>query len=186
MNSNWALRNRLVGGLFALCAMVATGAQATVITFVATDIADTTPGQDLWSYTYSVSGVSFLSGEGFTLYFDPALYASLDLVPAAVNADWDVLTTQPDAINLPTFGLYDAMALLDAPSLADPFTVSFVWLGAGAPGSQAYDQYDAGFNAVASGTTVPGTPVPEPATPLLALAALGALAACRKRGGAKV
>ena len=40
------------------------------VTYVATNVADTTPRQDLWEYTYRVSLANFASGEGFTVNFD--------------------------------------------------------------------------------------------------------------------
>jgi hypothetical protein len=58
--------------------------------------------------------------------------------------------------------------------------VSFVWLGPGAPGPQAFDvrEPDPSFEVVESGTTV----LPEPAGISLGMGALAALAATRRTG----
>jgi len=172
MIRNSAARSRVASLAFVLSALFGADAQAIVISYEATDLVDVTLGEDLWSYTYRVTGAAFAGGEGFSIFFDPALYGSIEASPPAVNGDWDVLTTQPST-SLPAPGIYDALALIDGPSLADPFKVSFVWLGSGTPGAQSFDRYDAGFTTVASGTTTPT--VPEPGTLPLMLAALGVL-----------
>ncbi len=153
------------------------------ISYVATDLADVVIGEDLWRYDYFVSGFAFSTEQGFAVYFDHALYASLQDPPPAVNADWDPLTFQPDAA-LASPGAYDALALVAGASLADPFPVAFVWLGGPqTPGSQPFDLYelDAGLlTTLESGTTVPlGQPIPEPAT--VALLAIGAGGAAWRR-----
>jgi hypothetical protein len=141
-------------------------AQAIIITYEASDLANTTAGEDLWQYTYSVSDHTFAADTGFTIYFDYALYGAIDPSPLSPNGDWDVLTWNPDA-GIPDAGSYDAYALFDNASLADPFMVSFVWLGAGTPGEQNFDVYDSlTWDILESGTTE-STPVPVPATLLL-------------------
>ena len=172
--------NNIVRSLILSCLMFASyGAQAIAISYTAIDIPDIVPGEDLWTYKYQVTDASFASGEGFSIFFDPALYGMVEVNPPPVNGDWDILTTQPSTA-LPAPGIYDALALIDGPSLADPFQVSFTWLGKGAPGAQSFVRYDAGFTTIASGTTVP---VPEPSTLSLMLAALGVLglgSCCRR------
>jgi hypothetical protein len=130
-------------------------------------LADANPGEDLWQYSYSVSGNNFAADTGFTVYFDLGLYDLLDPYPATPNSDWDILTWNPDS-SLPDDGAYDAYALVDNASLVDSFTVSFVWLGGGAgPGSQYFEVYD-GLNwSVSEDGVTGGAPVPEPATMLL-------------------
>ena len=71
------------------------------IHYQATDLTDITAGEDLWQYQYTVSEHTFAANTGFTLYFDPALYSSLQDPPPIVNSDWDILVTPPDPIFRP-------------------------------------------------------------------------------------
>jgi len=148
---------------------------AATITFVPTNLADTTPGEDLWLYEYHISGFTFAASEGFSISFDRALYKKLQSPPPLVNAGWDVLTLQPD-LALSSNGLYDAVALRAAPSLANDFKVTAVWLGTGTPAAQPFTIYNASFTPIAQGQTAL---VPEPATSLLLL--MGAMAAGTRR-----
>ena len=147
--------------------------RAATILFTATDVADTTPGQDLWEYSYQVSGLTLTAGQGFTVFFDFNLCKLLQSPPPFVNADFDLLTVQPD-LALQSNGFYDAQALRSAPSFADPFKLRFVWLGTGgtAPAAQPYTVDNADFSTQSQGQT---TSVPEPS----ALALLLALAVFR-------
>ena len=154
----------IVAGLLTLGTAVL--ANATVINYTATDLTDINTGEDLWQYSYTVSDNAFAADTGFTIYFDLGLYDFLDPVPTAPNGDWDVLTWNPDPL-LPGDGAYDAYALFDNASLADMFTVSFVWLGGtSGPGSQFFEVYYDGptWSVLEDGYTAP---VPEPATMLL-------------------
>jgi hypothetical protein len=132
---------------------------------VVTDLADTSPGQDLWRYDYTVSGRTFLQSEFFDIFFSSTLYATLTS-PTGPSADWDVaILQQPTPGNLPPFdrGMFDAFALTANPSLSGVFSVNFVYLGGGTPGSQPFVIFDASANIVESGvTSVAGTTVPEP------------------------
>ena len=134
--------------------------------FAVVDLADTTPGQDLWEYSYQVSGLTLTAGQGFTIFFDFNLYTLLQSPPPFVNADFDLLVAQPD-LALHSNGFYDAQALRASPSFADPFKLRFVWLGtAGStPGAQPYTVYNADFSTQSQGQTVP-----EPSPMLLVLA----------------
>jgi hypothetical protein len=166
----------------AMMALIPIGpAHAISILFQTTDLVDTTVGEDLWQYAYTVSDHTFTADTGLTIYFDYTLYDGIDPAPFSPNADWDVLTWDPDAL-IPDDGAYDAYALTDNASLADPFLVSFVWLGTGAPGVQFFDVYDGlTWKTLASGTTAP---VPEPATMILlgtGLLGLGRLARKMKK-----
>lgn len=148
------------------------------ISYVATNLTDMTPGQDLWSYTYQVSGLSLTGSQGFDIYFDQTLYTDLQSPPPAVNSDWNVISIQPD-LALDSDGFYDAQAQVNNPSLADPFTLSFVWLGTGDPGSQLFEIYDTDFSVLDQGYTVAA--VPEPSTAALELSAAVILFATRRR-----
>ena len=145
--------------------------------YAATDLADTTPGEDLWQYSYTVSDYSFGVDYCFTIYFDVSLYSDLGDPPPYVNDDWDIIVLQPDT-SLPDDGVYDALAWVNDASLADIFTVSFVWLGSGIPDSQYYEVYDDSWNIVESDETAP---VPEPATIILLGIGLFGLYGLRKR-----
>ena len=154
--------------LFAVCVAFGSPALASPISiqYVATDLTDTDPGDDLWQYAYYVSDFDFQHDDGFSIYFDVAFYQSLQDLPPIPNADWDPLTYQPDAV-LPSPGIYDALALNDHASLSDPFVITFVWLGGRGtrPGSQPFDLYtmDPQSGAIAvfeSGQTVEQVPDP--------------------------
>ena len=107
----------------AMMALIPIGpAHAISILTQATDLADVADGEDLWQYAYTVSDHTFAEDTGFTIYFDYTLYAGVDPEPFSPNADWDVLTWDPDTL-LPDDGAYDAYALIDNASLADPFLV---------------------------------------------------------------
>ena len=152
---------------------------AATFRFEIVDLADATPGQDLWEYRYTVSDLALTAGQGFTIFFDFNLYTLLQNPPPLVNADWDPITVQPD-LALHSNGFYDAQARRNAPSLADPFKVRFVWLGSAGttPGGQPFTVYDTDFTPIAQGQTVP-----EPAASALLLAAASLLAQRRTRSG---
>lgn len=118
----------IAAGLLTLALVGSTN--ATVVTYTATDLTDANPGEDLWQYSYAVSDHVFVSDSGLTIYFKLGLYDFLHPSPAAPNIDWDVITWNPDNLLLGD-GAYDAFALVDNASLADMFTISFVWLGGG-------------------------------------------------------
>jgi hypothetical protein len=126
----------------------------------------------LWRYDYTVSG-SFPQGWFFDIYFDSTLYQNLTDA-SAPNADWDVFLVQPNPANIPPFdrGMFDAFAL-NNPSLSGTFSVSFVFLGLGTPGSQPFLIFDADFNPVETGLTSPfAQEIPEPSTAALTLTAI--------------
>jgi hypothetical protein len=146
------------------------------ITFEAVDRTDSAPGEDLWEYAYRALGFDFSRDQGFSIFFDTALYATLG-EPVPVGPDWDLLALQPDPL-LAADGLYDALALVDHATVDVSFRIAFTWLGGPteSPGSQPFDIYELDANGsflrtIATGTTVP---VPEPGTAaLLALGVLG-------------
>ena len=179
---NRANRRRLAGcALGALMLSLGASAQATLVQYTAVDLSDTTPGEDLWQYNYMMSGTSFLTGTGFFIEFDYTKYSQLQDPPAFVNADWDPAVELVD-VGLTSNGSYDSLALIDAPSLTDPFSLTFVWLGPGTPGAQPYTLYDTGFLSIEIGMTVSASdalPVPAPAA--LLAAGLLALAGIRRR-----
>jgi hypothetical protein len=140
---------------------MAAPAGAVTIFFEVTDLPDALPGEDLYRYEYSLSDFPFPAGYGFSIFFDHVLYTSLESPPPPVGPDWDILSIQPDP-GLPDDGLFDTLALVDAPTLTG-FMIEFVWLGAGVPGNQSFVIYDSAFAAIESGRTTTRTvAVPEP------------------------
>jgi hypothetical protein len=155
--------------LVVTCALLLfiTAAHGATIEFIATNLSDTTPGEDLWRYDYKVQG-TFAQSQFFDIYFDPLLYGPLTAGPAP-NSDWDAaILQQPNPANLPPFdrGMFDGFALVNNPSLAGTFSVTFVYLGSGTPGSQPFEVFDADSNLLAdeSGFTFV---IPEPSTLML-------------------
>src|SRR5438309_110376 len=153
----------------ALCSLMASAGclSAATITFQSSDLPDITPGQDLRRDVYSIGGITLQANEEIDIRFDPALYGTLS--NGVAPPDFSLLLLQP---NTPpgTFGDYSALSNVNNPSLAGPFSVDFVFLGTGAPGSQPffinlYDRNGRFLRTVESGfTTSPGAAVPEPAT----------------------
>ena len=164
-------------------------AYAIVITFEATDLANTTPGEELWRYVYTISDFSPVQDVAVETLFDHTLYRGLQ-DPAPGVAGWDILTLQPDP-NVPDVGRYSALAFSTGASLVEPFELTFLWLGGPdtAPGSQPFEvnAFDAqgGFLAtVATGFTTPATPhadVALPGTLLLTLTGVLGLGLLRPR-----
>lgn len=173
-------RNAIPAILLLLVLAVGNRSFATTITYHAIDLPDQVAGEDRWRYNYAVTGRMFDADQGFSIYFDISLYRDLDISAHPANDDWDVLAFQPDE-NLPADGLYDALALVNGASLLNWFTVDFVFLGAGPPGSQPFDinQFDSQGNLVGvleSGFT---TAIPEPGPLTLTLIGLSAFLAGR-------
>lgn len=182
--SKSASPHRVLASLLVMGLMVVTGpGHATAIQFLATDLADSTPGEDLWRYDYRVGNRNFLMDEGFFIEFDYNRYSRLQYPPPLVNNDWDPQVSQPDLI-LTDNGLYDALALTDSPSLGDLFSVTFVWSGgATTPGSQPYTIYDTAFNPIETGATTRAVPIPASAA--LVASGLFGLAARRRRAASR-
>jgi hypothetical protein len=159
--------------LVAVLTLSSVTARAGTITYQATDLTDTTLGEDLWQYSYILSGFNFGPNFGFDIFFPLSvgyLFGDLQANPLAPNADWDVVTLQPDP-SLPDDGALDALALVNNPSLADAFTIAFIWRGNGTPGAQPFEIFDDTFAVIDEGITIPagGTPVPEPTSIVLLL-----------------
>ena len=143
------------GAIAGICLFpIALDAQATVIQYDTIDLSNSAPG--LWQNRFTVSGFSFPNNYGFSIYFGPAsgfLPKDIQANPTSPNADWSVMTFQPDAL-LSAVGSYDARALTGNASLAETFNVDFIWRGAGVPGSQNFAIFDANFHVIESGSTV--------------------------------
>ncbi len=147
---------------------------AGVIQFQVTPIS---PSGD-FRYMYTVSGFTLQANQDLDIQFPAATSSSLrnGVVPAGFMLN----LFQP---NIPpgVQGDFSALATVNNPSTAGPFSVDFKYSGPGQPGSQTYlvDQFDSKGNFVqtlASGQTTPLaiSGVPEPAS--LSLALLGLMA----------
>ena len=167
MKNLFALRLRaaLLGALLAM----AGAAQAVTVHYESVDLPDLIVGEDLWRYDYRVTG-GFEPFGGFNLLYDPARYGALSDAQPSASTDWDVFVIQPDAA-LPAPGLFTATRLTAGAALNDPFAVQFVWLGAGTPGAQPFEVFNASFDVTERGATQAIQAVPEPQT--YALFALG-------------
>jgi hypothetical protein len=134
------------------------GGQSNLVVQV-TDVADTTPGEDLWQMSFLLLGFSLQAGQGFTVFFDPQLFRGLTATNSPGNADWDVLAVQPDtALNAP--GYLDGLALTNAPAQPEPFIVSFIWMGQGIPGPLPFVIYNPDFTTAFAGETITAVPTP--------------------------
>jgi hypothetical protein len=136
-------------------------------------------GDGRWEYIYEVSNITILAGIAeFTIYFAPDLYEGLAVeTDGVLAATWDEIVWDPVA-RFGVDGGYDALAevLPIGPAMtASGFSVSFDWLGEGAPGSQYYEIVNPDtFETIDSGWTIP-----EPG--MLLLLGLGAVLGRKKR-----
>jgi hypothetical protein len=168
------LRQFLYKTLFFCLTVVAFSANAASFHYQATDLTDTTAGEDLWQYSYTVSDYSFSMDSGFIIYFEPSLYSTLQNPSPTTSSNWDILVIDPNTF-IPDDGTFDALSLVDNPSLTDTFSIDFIWLGVNNPGSQSFEVYDSSFSVIASGdtlNTMTTTQVPEPPAGLLLIAGL--------------
>ena len=185
MHSAHWLQNTLRAAAVGLAVMTASAAWAApTVIFVATDLADTTAGQDLWRYAYTITGPVDAFGS-VNLLFSPASYAQL--VSQTSDANLNLLDSQPDT-GLPADGIVSITPLsgLLATDTA-ALSVDFVWLGGvgSTPGTQAFSTVDGNGGDAGSGRTrlqSSGGNVPEPSALLLTATALLGLLALRRRG----
>ena len=138
-------------------------------------------GGNSFQYEYTVTNDGSLGAgvaiEWFAVLFDPALYdeTSLTIVtPEPLNTDWDQIILSSGLL-IPA--AYDAFALTSSIAEGESvtgFSVIFDWLGAGLPGSQAFEIYDATTNdLIYEGMTV----VPLPGAFILLLTSLFSMGA---------
>lgn len=133
-------------------------------------------GGNSFRYTYSITGM-FQANQELDILFDPTLYGTLSNGKPLPGPDFSLMLFQPN--NPPgSFGDYSLTALVNNPSLAGPFSVDFTYLGPvpPGPGSQPFQLFDANFNLIQSGVTMPqgsSGGVPEPGS--FSLGAMGLL-----------
>ncbi len=138
-----------------------------------------------WQLSLTVSNDGSLSSiPGFSVYFDSTLFSNLasPLAPAT----WDPLLLQP----IPGIadGLFDAYVYDDADALTPGqsiggFSLTFDYLGSGAPGALPFEIYEidlAGNFVLLGDGTVTIQAVPEPASLWLTALGLAALPLVRK------
>ncbi len=165
--------------LAAMLTLGGTGlANATAISYIATDLADINPGEDLWQYSYMVTGDNFAANTGFAIEFENSLFLLSTAQPTSPNSDWDVSTYESPYYDPGEISVYDAFAKVNNASLANQFSVSFIWLGgAEGPGVQFFKVYDE-YTVLQNGMTAP---VPEPGTMLLLGTGLAVVSAVGRR-----
>jgi hypothetical protein len=174
----YSFYKRLLALIF--CSVLGFQAQSAVITATATDLADTTAGQDAWQITYRLSGILFTT-HGYTMYFPDTLYADLTVVPGSVSPTL-AASLAPGLPTTDTLLTFETLVDMGVSSVAEA-AVSFVRL---APfEDQFYELVDlATFDTLPQGfltiTVAPTNDVPEPTT--LALLGLGVAMLGRAKG----
>jgi hypothetical protein len=124
-------------------------------------------GGNAYRYEFFPSNLNLLIDQELDIQFDPTFFGSL--FNGVADSDFRLLLLQPN--NPPgAVGDYTALALVDNPSLAGPFSVDVRWFGSGVPGGLPYllHQFDASgqnLGTIGSGSLVVETP--EPASWLL-------------------
>lgn len=117
--------------------------------------------------------------------FDPSLYleSSLTIVSDPVlTADWDQLLIGSQAGLPALLDLFALVAPLSDGATLSGFAIEFEWLGAGLPGSQAFQIVNPDtFDTVSAGRTAGAVQVPEPAPLLLAVTGLALARIFRSR-----
>jgi hypothetical protein len=162
-------------------ALVPLVAQAVQVSFASVSL-----GSDHYRYEYTIHNDGSLGTSTslalLDLLFDPALYqeSSLTNVSAATLAtNWSqqFLASAPDVP-----AAFDLMAKgvgIPVGGQVSGFAVEFHWLGAGGPGNQPFEVYDAvTFDKLEQGMT---SAVPEPETWLMLLAGTPLLVALSRR-----
>jgi len=193
---NWtrlALVTAVLIGFAASFAAPSAVADGTSVEYQATNL-----GGGMWQYTYTLEGTALGVNQAFSVLFDFTSTSNLtDTSTDATNpsslaaTDWASFVLQGSGSGeLASDGVYTALSLTGASGSTDSFTVTFDYLGSGAPGSQAFsiDQYDSSgdlISNVQTGQTVPftsTTAVPEPESGLLLALGVALLLGVALRG----
>lgn len=128
-------------------------------------------GSNVFRYEFFPIGLGLMQFQDFDVQFDAALFGGLS--NGVAGSDFRLAVLQPNnPLGAP--GSYSALALIDNPSLAGPFSVDVNWFGSGVPGSLPFfiHQFDASgriLETIGSGSLEAAGPVgaPEPASWLL-------------------
>jgi MYXO-CTERM domain-containing protein len=138
-------------------------------------------GGGIYRYTYTVSGVPLQLNQEIDFKFDPLLYGTLS--NPVVGVDFSVIILQPNN-PLGTWGDFGALATVNNPSFATPFSIDVQYIGQGTPGSQPFwiNQFDSTGHRV---STIDATGVtefvPEPSTAVLGVTSLALAFFWRRR-----
>jgi hypothetical protein len=143
------MKRLLVKYLCGITLLAPTLAQAIIIESQLSDL-----GANRFELHYSLTNDELASGiEGFTIYFDIAIFSNLEITSSVVG--WDEIVFQPDPF-LPDDGLYDALATGAGIALGETlggFAVAFDLLPGAQLAAQVFDIYDPfDFNILSSGT----------------------------------
>jgi hypothetical protein len=167
----------------AVLSLTLSAAHATVIDYTSAAL-----GGNRWRFDYTIHNDTLGAPlDEFTVFFDENLFANL--ADATGPSDWDLLLIQPDTA-IPAAGYFDGLALaggIAAGDMLSGFSVTFDYLGAGAPGAQLFSIVDpVSFDELDSGVTHGPHGVPLPGSLPLMLAGMGAMAYWQRRrqGGA--
>jgi hypothetical protein len=128
-------------------------------------------GSNVFRYEFFPVGLGLMQFQDLDVQFDAALFGGL--LNGVADSDFRLVVLQPNnPLGAP--GSYSALALIDNPSLAGPFSVDVNWLGSGTPGSLPFfiHQFDASgriLETIGSGSLEPVAQVgaPEPSSWLL-------------------
>jgi len=152
------MKTLLVKYLFGTTLLAPTLAQAIIIESQLSDL-----GANRFELNYSLTNDDLASGiEGFTIYFDLAIFSNLQITSSVLG--WDEIVFQPDPF-IPDDGIYDALATGAGIALGETlggFAVAFDLLPGVQLATQFFDIYDPfDFDILSSGTTsqlVPSLP----------------------------
>ena len=154
---------------------------AASVSYQATDLVDTTPGENLWQLDYTVSG-SLAPFNAINLLFAPSSYSDINVVSNSVPALLDTAPViQPD-VGFGADGMLTLTALSNlGPSFTGKIGVTFVWSQSTTPGSQPFELLDDGFSVTGTGQTTLTSAVPEPEMLAMMLAGLVVVAGAARR-----
>lgn len=168
--------------LSAALALASAAWAAPGVTFLATDLADTTPGEDLWVFDYAISGPLAAFESVNLLYAASDFSASLSVLTSDLSISTTV--TAPVA-SPPADGQVLATAVVPlAGNAYAAMSVQFVWTGAGLPGAQGFEVLDDQYNVLSTGMTTLAAAVPEVSSAAMLFAGmilLGPVAYLRRR-----
>lgn len=147
-------------------------------------------GGTQYEYRYTVMNVSLGTPvEWFSIDFDPALFDESSLaISSTGTGDWsEIILGSFLAVPAQFDAYYLGGNPLGVGDSASGFAVRFSWLGPGTPGAQMFTIWDTAsadilYTDVTTAVNEPPVGVPEPASGALAVIALAAAGAARRRG----